>query len=114
MIWSSFTVVFALTMVGLTLALGGWRRLLNTSTVKTVTFALVVGYLFDYIANERDFWEFPRLVGVFFWQNPVENSVLMVGVGLLVLNLNLLAMQIFSDRSQQGHRSRGRPQQGAQ
>lgn len=67
---------------------------------KTVMFIIVSGFLFDYIANDRELWGFPRLWGIFLSLNPVENTILMIGVTLNIINLNRWARRGLSSSIQ--------------
>lgn len=68
---------------------------------RTVLFMIVTGFLFDYIANHRHLWHFPKLWGMFLALNPIENSLLMVSVTLHIVLLNHWARRLLDERSPQ-------------
>lgn len=59
--------------------------------LRVLVFTLTTSFIYDYIANDRLLWIFPKLWEVKILSNPIENSIFVI---LVTINLVLVYLKI--------------------
>lgn len=100
MTWSTFTFVYgsvSLMLLGLL-----WRYLRDKTpqVVAVQCCSVSVGFLFDYIGNDRSIWQFPELSGLFILQNPIENTIFIAATTNVLLFVDILCRKALRFKNQ--------------